>query len=203
MPHLILATRNRHKTRELAAMLGHGWIVEDLSARPGLPEPEENGTTFEANAVIKAEAASRALPGLALADDSGLEVDLLGGAPGIRSARYAGEKATDRQNRARLLEEMARLNHTAEEPATARFHCVIAIAEAGKTLATFSGIVEGRIALAEAGTGGFGYDPLFIPDGYDETFAELDPALKNQLSHRARAMKQAIEWLQRRQGADV
>jgi XTP/dITP diphosphohydrolase len=203
MRHLILATRNRHKTRELAAMLGHGWMVNDLSARPDLPEPEENGKTFEENAIIKAGAASRALPGLALADDSGLEVDLLGGAPGIRSARYAGEKSTDRQNRGRLLEEMARLSHTAEEPATARFRCAIAIAEAGKILATFSGTVEGRIALAEAGTGGFGYDPLFIPDGYDETFAELDPALKNQLSHRARAMKQAIEWLDRRQGADL
>jgi XTP/dITP diphosphohydrolase len=195
MRTLILATRNRHKTAELAAILGPEWIVEDLTVRPELPEPEEDGKTFEANAIIKALAASRALPGLVLADDSGLEVDALHGAPGIRSARYAGEKATDQQNRDRLLTELARVNHAAEEPATARFHCAIAVADAGVILSTFGGSVEGRIVLAETGTGGFGYDPLFIPDGYTQTFAELDAATKNRLSHRARAMEQAIAWL--------
>jgi XTP/dITP diphosphohydrolase len=195
MRTLIVATRNRHKTGELAAMLGAEWIVEDLTGRPELPEPEENGKTFEANAVIKALAASRAVPGLVLADDSGLEVDALDGAPGIRSARYAGEKATDQQNRDRLLAELARVNHPAEEPATARFRCAIAVADSGVILSTFRGTVEGRIVLAEKGTGGFGYDPLFIPEGYAQTFAELDATTKNRLSHRARAMEQAIQWL--------
>jgi XTP/dITP diphosphohydrolase len=195
MPTLIIATRNRHKTGEMAAILGPDWLVEDLTARPDLPEVKESGKSFEENAVIKAAAASLTFEDLVLADDSGLEVDLLDGAPGIRSARYAGEKATDHENRVRLLEELAQCNHAAEEPMTARFRCAIAIAQAGKLLATFTGAVEGRIVLAEAGSGGFGYDPLFIPDGYSQTFAELDPAIKNQLSHRARAMAQAIKWL--------
>jgi XTP/dITP diphosphohydrolase len=195
MRNLIIATRNHHKTKELAAMLGPEWMVEDLTGRRDLPEPEENGETFEENAMIKAVAASRALKGLVLADDSGLEVDLLDGAPGVRSARYAGEKATDQQNRDRLLSELAGLNHMAEEPVTARFSCAIAIAEEGTILRTFCGRVKGRILLAEAGTGGFGYDPLFIPDGYTQTFAELEPEAKNRLSHRARAMDQVIEWL--------
>ena len=195
MRTLIVATRNRHKTGEVAAILGPEWIVQDLTGRPELPEPEENGDTFEENAVIKALAASRAFPGLVLADDSGLEVDVLAGGPGIRSARYAGEKATAQENRHRLLAELARLNHGAEEPATARFRCAMAIAERGAILGAFCGSVEGRIILAEAGTGGFGYDPLFVPDGYSQTFAELDAATKNRLSHRARAMEQFIQWL--------
>jgi XTP/dITP diphosphohydrolase len=198
MRNLIIATRNPHKTRELAAMLGPEWMVEDLTGRRGLPEPEENGNSFQENAAIKAVAASRALEGLVLADDSGLEVDVLDGAPGVRSARYAGEKATDKENRDRLLAELARLGHVAEEPVRARFRCAMVLAEGGRILSTFAGAVEGRITLAEAGMGGFGYDPLFIPDGYGQTFAELDAETKNRLSHRARAMEQVIEWLARR-----
>ena len=186
----------------MAAILGPKWVVEDLTGKPNLPEPEETGNTFEENAAIKALTASRALNGLVLADDSGLEVDALDGAPGIRSARYAGKNATDQENRDRLLEELARLNHIAEEPMAAHFHCAMALAEGGKVLGIFCGRVEGRIVLAEAGTGGFGYDPLFIPEGYGQTFAELDPATKNRLSHRARAMEQMVEWLGRRQGPD-
>jgi XTP/dITP diphosphohydrolase len=197
MRSLIIATRNRHKTGEFAAILGPDWIVTDLTNRADLPEPEENGASFEENAAIKALAASRALDELVLADDSGLEVDLLGGAPGIRSARYAGEKATDKENRDRLLSELAGFNHIAEHPMTARFRCAIVIAKAGEVLGTFSGAVEGRIVLAEAGAGGFGYDPLFIPDGFEQTFAELDAETKNRLSHRARAMEQAMVWLKR------
>jgi XTP/dITP diphosphohydrolase len=196
MQKLIIATRNRHKTGEIAAILGADWVVEDLTNRPELPEPEENGATFEENAAIKALAASNALQGLVLADDSGLEVDLLGGAPGIRSARYAGEKATDKENRDRLLAELAKIQHIAERPMTARFRCAMVIAKSGEVLGTFSGAVEGRIVLVEAGAGGFGYDPLFIPDGFDETFAELDAETKNRLSHRARALEQAMAWLQ-------
>ena len=195
MRRLTVATRNRHKTGEIAAILGPEWLVEDLTARADLPAPEEDGATFEENAAIKALAASRAIEGLVLADDSGLEVDALGGAPGIRSARYAGEKATDQENRDRLLGELTRFNHAAEEPMTARFRCAMTVAEEGKVLATFSGTVEGRIVLAEAGTGGFGYDALFIPDGYDETFAELDAETKNRVSHRGRALEQVMRWL--------
>ena len=198
MKTLTIATRNRHKSGEFAAILGARWQVEDLAERSDLPEPEENGATFEENAAIKAIAASKVFPGYVLADDSGLEVDLLHGAPGIRSARYAGEKATDAQNRERLLAELAKRNHLAEEPLTARFRCAIVIAEGGKVLATFNGKVEGRITLVEAGAGGFGYDPLFVPEGYDETFAELEPEIKNRLSHRARAAAQAMEWLAER-----
>jgi XTP/dITP diphosphohydrolase len=195
MRNLIIATRNRHKTAELAAMLGPEWMVEDLSGREDLPEPEETGRTFEENAAIKAVAASQALEGLVLADDSGLEVDLLDRAPGVRSARYAGEKATDKQNRDRLLDELAHLEHAAEEPMTARFRCAMAVAGKGRVLAAFSGSIEGRIVLAEVGTGGFGYDSLFIPEGYSETFAELDAAIKNRISHRARALEQVLHWL--------
>jgi len=192
---LTIATRNRHKTQEMTAMLGPHWMVEDLYGRLELPEPDESGATFEENAAIKAVAAARALEGLVLADDSGLEVDLLEGAPGIRSARYAGPKATDKENRVRLLADLTRVNHLAHEPVTARFRCAMVIAEKGAVLGTFCGRVEGRIVRAEAGTGGFGYDPLFIPDGYNETFAELDAQTKNRLSHRARAMEQVLEWL--------
>jgi XTP/dITP diphosphohydrolase len=199
MRQLIIATRNRHKTAEVAAMLGPEWMVEDLAERPEVPEPEETGQTFEENAVIKAVAASSAIEGLVLADDSGLEVDVLEGAPGIRSARYAGENATDQENRDRLLAELARFNHVAEEAMTARFRCAMALAEDGNVLATFCGCAEGRIALAEAGRGGFGYDPLFIPDGYSQTFAELGAETKNRLSHRARAMELVAEWLAGRQ----
>jgi len=199
MPNLIIATRNRHKTAEMAAILGPQWMVEDLAGRRDLPEPQENGNTFQENAAIKAITASRALPGLVLADDSGLEVDALEGAPGIRSARYAGPKATDQENRNRLLVELAKLNHVAEEPMTARFQCAMAVAKGGKVLAAFRASVQGRIVLAEAGTGGFGYDPLFIPDGYSQTFAELDAETKNQLSHRAKAMAQVREWLASRE----
>jgi XTP/dITP diphosphohydrolase len=195
MRTLLIATRNRHKTREFAALLGAEWLVEDLTNRRDLPEPEETGETFEENAEIKALAASGVSDGLVLADDSGLEVDLLDGAPGVRSARYAGPKATDEENRERLLAELARAPHVAEEPVTARFRCAIAVAESGKLLRTFSGAVEGRIALAEAGTDGFGYDCLFVPDGFEQTFAELDLETKNRISHRADAMAQVQKWL--------
>ena len=140
--------------------------------------------------MLKAAAASCALPGLIVADDSGLEVHYLGGAPGVYSARYAGENATDEENVAKLL---AALRNTPEREA--QFRCVLALAEAGNTIAIFEGIVHGRIALSQAGSGGFGYDPVFVPDGYDRTFAELGPEVKNALSHRARAAAQLRDYL--------
>jgi XTP/dITP diphosphohydrolase len=189
MPRLLIATKNAHKTAEIRAILGGQWDVTDLTAHPDVPAPEENGTTFEENARIKAEAASLVFPGLVLSDDSGLEVDALGGAPGVNSARYAGEQGNDAANRARLKRELTATG--APEPWTARFRCAMAIAKAGRTVATFDGRVEGRVTRVERGTGGFGYDALFIPDGQTETFGELSAETKNSMSHRARALAKA------------
>ena len=177
-------------------MLGGRWKVEDLSAHPHLPSPEETGDTFEANARIKAEAASTALPGhLVLADDSGLEVDALNKAPGVRSARYAGPSASDADNRVRLQANLAGIPHDQDGGWSARFRCTMAIARAGETLAVFEGAVEGKIITLEQGYGGFGYDPLFVPAGFADTFGVLPGDVKNQLSHRARALEQARAFL--------
>ena len=180
---LLFATSNAHKTEEVAAILGADWQVEDLRAHPGITLDEETGATFEANAIIKAISGSRGAPGLlVLADDSGLEVDALAGAPGVRSARYAGEQATDADNRAKLLRELA---DTRGKARTARFRCALALAADGAVRAEFDGAVEGVIINAERGEGGFGYDALFVPAGHCETFAQLPGPVKNQLSHRA------------------
>lgn len=176
-------------------MLGTKWIVSDMRAHPSLVLPEETGETFEANAVIKAEGASCVLPEvLVLSDDSGLEVDALGGQPGVKSARYAGEHATDADNREKLKRALGGING----PCHGRFRCCMALARGGKVLRTFSGAVEGTIVTDEQGEGGFGYDPLFVPEGFEQTFGELPPETKNGLSHRARAMAQVIEWLETR-----
>ena len=192
MPQLLVATSNAHKTAEIQSMLGAHWQVLDMRAHPWLVLPEETGDTFEANAIIKAEGASRALPELlVLSDDSGLEVDALDGQPGVKSARYAGERATDADNREKLKHALAEKN----APFTGRFRCCMSVARGGKSLRTFSGAVEGRIVLQECGDGGFGYDALFIPDGFEKTFGELPAETKNTLSHRARALAQVVEWL--------
>ncbi|MFO1482593.1 MAG: non-canonical purine NTP pyrophosphatase [Verrucomicrobiaceae bacterium] len=192
---LVFATSNAHKTEEVAAILGDDWMVEDLRAHPAVTLDEETGDTFEANAIIKAVSGSRALPGLlVLADDSGLEVDALGGAPGVRSARYAGENANAADNRAKLKQELARLPQT--RPFSGRFHCCMVLARDGAVLHISHGSVEGHLIMQEQGAGGFGYDPLFIPDGFDQTFGVLPAETKNELSHRARAlaaMKQKLE----------
>lgn len=190
---LLVATSNAHKTGEIAAMLGEGWHVEDLRAHLQLASPEEDGLTFEANACIKAKAASAALPGvLVLSDDSGLEVDALERAPGVQSARYAGVGASDADNRARLKSELQRVG---VRTSTARFRCCMALARDGVTLATFSGAVEGRVTDEERGEGGFGYDAMFIPDGFEDSFGVLTAKIKNGLSHRARALSQVVEWM--------
>ena len=150
MAVLILATRNPHKTREVAEILGAEFTISDLS-KSKMPETEESGESFEANAVLKAETASRLFPGLVVADDSGLEVDALAGAPGIRSARYAGEPANDIDNVAKLLRELHSLGAIVPEQRRARFCCAIALAKNGKTLATFEGEVTGSITNAPDG----------------------------------------------------
>jgi XTP/dITP diphosphohydrolase len=188
---VLVSTRNAHKLVEIRQILGPSFELLDLSFVPALGEVEETGTTFEENAALKALAASAHFDGWVLADDSGLEVDALGGAPGVRSARFSGEGATDVTNRALLLEKLATVP---AEQRSARFRCVIALARGGEVLAHFSGAVEGAIIHSEKGEGGFGYDPLFVPEGFAETFAELGAETKNRLSHRGRALAALKSW---------
>ena len=186
MPRLLIATKNAHKTAEIRAILGAAWDISDLTAHPEVPAPEETGATFEENARIKAEAASLVFPGVVLSDDSGLEVDALGGEPGVQSALYAGTHGDNAANRARLKREL--LACGAPQPWRARFRCTMALAQAGRTLAVCEGRVEGRVISEERGGGGFGYDAMFVPDGHSGTFAELSSDVKNTLSHRACAL---------------
>jgi len=184
---LLVATRNKHKTREIQHILGPKFMVRDL-ADTAIPEICEHGTSFEENAKLKALAASRHLPALVIADDSGLEVDALGGAPGIYSARYAGANATSRDKIDKLLRELARVRAIGDGR-LARFRCVVALARNGDLLGTFEGTVEGRIADEARGDAGFGYDPIFVPDGFEKTFGELTTEVKNTISHRGKAIR--------------
>lgn len=186
MHRLLLATRNTHKTREFAEILGEGFDVYDLADAAELPLVEETGLTFEANAILKAVEASRHFQGLVVADDSGLEVDALNGAPGVYSARYAGKRTTDAANVAKLVGELAKFG---PGPHSARFRCSLALAQEGSILETFGGVIEGIIVDAGRGQAGFGYDPVFQPQGFDQTFAELPSAAKNRISHRACAIR--------------
>jgi XTP/dITP diphosphohydrolase len=188
---VLVSTRNAHKLVEIRQILGPSFELLDLSSVPALGEVEETGATFEENAALKALAASAHFGGWVLADDSGLEVDALGGAPGVRSARFSGEGATDVTNRALLLEK---LTAVPADQRSARFRCVIALARGGEVLAHFSGAVEGVIIQSEQGAGGFGYDPLFVPEGFGKTFAELGAETKNRLSHRGRALAGLKSW---------
>ena len=195
---MLVSTRNAHKVSEIRAILGPGFDVRDLSALPAFPDVEETGSTFEENATLKAVAASLHFDGWVIADDSGLEVDALGGAPGVRSARYAGPDTDDAANNALLLKNLAGLTGSQR---AARFRCVIVLARKGKKLAAFSGAVEGAILTAPRGLAGFGYDPLFVADGSDATFAELGNEAKNAISHRSRALAQlklAEQWREKR-----
>lgn len=187
MRQLLLATRNAHKTREFVEILGRDFAVRDLSGKRDAPVIEETGTTFAENAILKAVGISKRFPGLVVADDSGLEVDALGGAPGVFSARYAGPEATDAENIARLLSELRKIS--TEQPFAARFRCVLAVAREGELVETFEGAIEGTIVDSPRGDSGFGYDPVFQPTGSTETFAELSPEKKNEISHRARAIR--------------
>ena len=198
---LVVATRNRHKTREIEDILGPQFSVRDLAAHRDVPEIRESGTSFEENAKYKALTASRQLPVMVIADDSGLEVDALGGAPGIYSARYAGANATDRDKIDKLLRELARVSAT-EDGRRARFRCVVALARNGNLLGTFEGIVEGSIADEARGDSGFGYDPIFIPEGLKQTFGELPTEVKNTISHRAKAIRALADRLRRLEFGD-
>ena len=188
---LLVSTRNAHKVVEIRQILGTGFNVADLSAIPSFPEVEETGSTFEENATLKALAVSAQFDGWVIADDSGLEVDALEGAPGVRSARFSGDRATDASNRSLLLEKLESIRG---KERSARFRCVIVLSRGSQILASFSGSVEGVIINQEKGEGGFGYDSLFVPDGHCETFAQLGAEIKNTLSHRARALEQLKAW---------
>lgn len=192
---LTIATRNAHKAQEIAAILPPHFTVRTLADYPTLPDVEETGTTFAENAALKACGISAALPGLVLADDSGLCVDALEGAPGVYSARYAGEHGNDAANNAKLLADLATL--PADNAKTARFMCAMCLAEGGRVKAEFIGKVEGSITATPAGEHGFGYDPLFVPHGYTCTMAQLPAEEKNRISHRADALQQFLAFINR------
>jgi XTP/dITP diphosphohydrolase len=211
---LVIATRNTHKAGEICAILSHKFDFLTLRDFPEAPETIEDAPTFEGNAAKKAATLAQWLvfagklnSGFVLADDSGLEVDALGGAPGVHSARFAflddpkspaGQNSPDQANNAKLLRLLEKVP---DEQRTARFRCVLALIDIGpqtgktvseiaKTAEFFLGTCEGRVAFAPGGAGGFGYDPLFIPNGYDRSFAELGEELKNTMSHRAKALQE-------------
>jgi len=231
MTTLLIATRNRHKVAEIHAILGAGFQLATLADYPAAPKVVEDAETFAGNAAKKAVELARWLadqppspslqgfapnhgaPDFVLADDSGLEVDALNGAPGVHSARFAAldksENSHDADNNAKLLRL---LKDVPLEKRTARFRCVIALAAvpAGKVESAspvchadefeermFDGACEGKIMFAPSGKGGFGYDPLFVPDGFAQSFAELGEDVKNRLSHRARALAKLKDYFSR------
>lgn len=188
---LLLATRNAGKVREIASFFAElGWHVEPVPS--DAPEVVEDGDTFAANAIKKAEEMAALYHCPALADDSGLEVDALGGRPGVYSARYAGEPSNDANNNAKLLEELA---DTAEAQRTARFVSAIALARPGQETLVSFGTIEGRIGFALQGTDGFGYDPLFYLPSHNKTMAEISLTEKNAISHRAKALRTMVDML--------
>jgi XTP/dITP diphosphohydrolase len=193
---LVLATANVGKQREFAALLSPLGVQLLLSSTLGIDSAAETGATFEANALLKARHAAGASGLPALADDSGLEVDALDGRPGVYSARYAGAQATEADNNARLLSELAGVP---PQRRSARYRCVLALVRDAADTAPLiaSGSWEGRIALQPAGHGGFGYDPLFLPEGLEVSAAELPLGRKNALSHRARALAALVKQLER------
>ncbi len=185
---LLAATRNPGKLAEIRALFDlPGIRIVGADELAGLPGVDEDGATFEANAVKKAVTLARAAGLWALADDSGLEVDALGGAPGVRSARYAGEAADPRANNRKLLAALA-----GRADRAARFRCVVALSDPAGEVRTAAGACEGRIVEAPRGARGFGYDPLFAPAGETRTFAEMPPAEKHARSHRGAALREAV-----------
>lgn len=196
---LAIASANRHKLREILEICADwpvGWITPETHPGPW-PEVEEPHEDYLANALEKGRAVAAALGLPALADDSGIEVDALGGAPGPRSARYAGPGASDEENRRRLLSALKGIPGSGR---TARFRCVAAVVWPDGRELHAEGVCEGLLLRAERGSGGFGYDPLFVPEGWDRTMAELAPAEKHRISHRGRALRALRELLERREG---
>jgi XTP/dITP diphosphohydrolase len=190
---LLLATSNPGKVDEYRALLAGMNVTLVTPSDQGLvDQPEETGDTFEENALLKARYYALATGLMSLADDSGLEVDALGGEPGVHSARYAGEGATDAD---RVLLLLSKLEGVPSEKRAARFQCVVALAWPEGTTETFHGSCEGRIAAEPKGRNGFGYDPVFYVPELGKSFAELEPVVKNQRSHRAEAARKAADRL--------
>lgn len=189
MSYIVVASANAHKVDEYRQLLsGQQVELKSLLDYPNFPGVEEDGKTFRENASIKALAACKYCDVPAFADDSGLEVEALDGRPGVHSARYA---ASDPERIAKLLGELQGVTNR-----RARFVCAIAIAINGEVIETFEGEIRGTILDAPRGNNGFGYDPLFLPDGYDCSFAEMDAELKNRISHRANAFKLALQFVE-------
>lgn len=193
---LVIASHNPGKLREIEELLAPLSLQVKSARELGLPEPEETGRSFSENADLKARAAANATGLPALADDSGLVVPALNGAPGIYSARWAGPEKDFAQAISRVERE---LKQSGNADRTAKFVCALALAEAGRDPAIFEGEVHGRLAFPPRGARGFGYDPIFVADGMHETFGELDPALKHSIGHRARAFAKLREQLRGRE----
>lgn len=192
---LVIASTNAHKIREFKAMLKHlPYDVRSLLDFPSYVPPPETETTFEGNAKLKAVHAANALNRWVIADDSGLVVPALGGAPGVYSARFAGDNATDLDNRKKLLGLM---QHLLDEDRNAYFECCIVLASPNGVKKSVSGICEGSLLSQERGRGGFGYDSLFIKHGYSKTFAELEESIKNRISHRRKAFDKILPYLEK------
>lgn len=190
---IVLATNNKHKIREIKSILSDLENIEilDLTQFPEIPTIIENGKTIEENAIIKAKAVFEFTKIISLADDTGLFVDYLLGKPGVYSSRYAGENVTYKDNNKKLLFE---LKGVPPRKRTARFKCCVAV-YGDNLLKTFIGTTEGKILFSELGTNGFGYDPLFLPDGYNKTYAQMSEEEKNKVSHRYKALALAKDFL--------
>jgi XTP/dITP diphosphohydrolase len=186
---LVLATHNQGKVRELAEMLRYIEVIS-LKSYPDAPEVVEDGATYAENAAKKASVIAQYTGHLSLADDAGLEVNALNGAPGVNSKRWVGEDATDAQRIVSLLEVLDGVTDR-----RARFVAAIAVVHPDTAPEVVIGVCEGRITHTPAGQSGFGYDPIFVPDGYEQTFAELGENIKNRISHRAKALQQALALL--------
>ena len=194
---IVVASANPKKAAELASLL-EGLDVEVLARPPEVPEVVEDADTFEGNARLKAVALVEATGEAALADDSGLVVDALGGRPGVHSARYAGEQASDEQNVRRLLDELSEAGAAAPAQRAARFRCVLVLRWPDGTELVADGTVEGHLADAPVGDAGFGYDPVFVPaEGDGRTFAQMSAAQKRAISHRGRALDELVRLLAR------
>lgn len=194
---IALATRNPGKIREILEICAAWpveWVTHDARADPTWPDVEETGVTYAENAMLKATAIAAALGMPAISDDSGIEVDALDGGPGPRSARFAGEAAGDAENLDLLIE---RVRDVPDGSRTARYRCVATCAWPGGRALSAEAACEGRLLVEPRGSGGFGYDPIFVPSGFDRTMAELAPQTKNEISHRGKAVRALGEMLAR------
>jgi len=193
---LVIASRNEKKSKEmkdiLECLLGKDWEIKNLEDYPPYEEPEEISDSYAENARIKAEAATAEIGKMCVADDAGLEIDALGGKPGVHSKRFAGEQTPFSEKIRRILEM---LQDVPDEKRTARFRCFVALAAPGKETQVFEADKEGRIASEPKGTHGFGYDPIFYLPEYGKTYAEMLPMEKNKISHRFLVLKKVAQWL--------